>query len=315
MAEERAALIYAFGEEPRVESTPQPQRAAGQTLVAVAAGSLNPADLMMAKGYLPGGLPPLPLRVGLEGAGYVVSSDTYAEGTRVWFQTIGAFATHAVAPDDRIAPLPDGIRIEHAAGLGIAGIAALVGLEGAARLRPSESVLVLGASGNVGRLGVQVARLIGASRVVAAGRHQESLEQARALGAHETVLLGDEADWVSALKASSGPSGFDVVLDPVWGRVASAAAQAMAPRGRMITVGASAPATFGPEVRAGALEIIGFDGGRWPAATWVDTVQRLAAWVVAGRLEVDSESIPLAEVASAYQLQEKNPRRKLVLIP
>jgi NADPH:quinone reductase-like Zn-dependent oxidoreductase len=320
MTETLGAVLHSLGDVPRLEAIPPPARSPGQTLISVAAASLNPADLAMASGYLPGGMPPPPLTVGLEGAGRVVSSDLYAEGTPVWFQSMGAFAALAVAPDDRVSVLPADADLAISAALGIAGFAALAGLERAARLRRGEAVLVLGASGAVGCIGIQVARILGASPVIAAGRDAGTLERARAIGADGTALLAPDGDWAEALRAAvvraaGRPRGFDVVLDPVWGDAAAAATMAMAPGGRLVTMGTAAPATFGPQICAGALEIIGFDGGRWPARAWTETVARLAGWVSERKLTLHVQRLPLTEVAKAYELQAATPRRKIVLIP
>ena len=100
-------------------------------------------------------------------------------------------------------------------------------------------MLVLGASGVVGQIGVQAARLLGASRVVAATRSEEGLARARELGADATVPLDGAGDLPQALR-DAGDGGYDVVLDPVWGEPAAAALQAMNPRGRLVQLGASA---------------------------------------------------------------------------
>lgn len=247
----------------------------------------------------------------------MIESDAYPAETPVWWQAPGAAATHAVVPDERIAPLPKEADLTVAAGMGISGIAALVPLEQLAGLRSGESVLVLGATGSVGRFGVQIARLLGAGRVVAAGRDAATLDQIRALGADDTVVLSDEADWRAALVAASGSDGFDVVLDPVWGAPAAAAAAAMAPGGRLVTVGVKAgtEATFGMDILGRGLTVIGFDAGRCDAEVWTSTARRLVGQFVAGELELAVETMPLTEIATAWERQAGSPRRKLVLVP
>ena len=250
----------------------------------------------MAQGYYPGGLPPLPFVVGLEGAGHVVEADVYAPPeTPVWWQAPGAAATHAVVPDERVVPLPEEAELIVVAGLGIAGIAALVPLEQLARLRSGESALVLGVTGSVGRLGVQVARVLGAGRIVAAGRDAATLEELRPLGADESVVLSEGAGWRAAFRAASGSGGFDVVLDPVWGPPAAAAMGAMAPNGRLVTVGVKAgtEATFGMEILSGGLTVVGFDAGRCGAEAWTAAFRRLVGYLVAGQLELPMETVPL----------------------
>lgn len=271
----------------------------------------------MARGYYPGELPQFPFIVGLEGAGRVLESDLHPSGTPVWWQAPGAAATTAHVPDERLVPLPEAAELTVAAGLGIAGIAALIPLEQLARLRPGESVLVLGATGSVGRLGVQIARLLGAGPIVAAGRDAASLDEVRALGADRTVVLSSGGDWRKALAAAGGPDGFDVVLDPVWGAPAAAAVSAMAPGGRLVTVGckAGSEATLGMEIVDRGLAVIGFDAGQRDARAWASAVRRLVGLLVEGALKLEVETIPLGEIATAWERQAKAPRRKLVLVP
>lgn len=313
-ADFRAARLHSLGALPRVEEIARPGRRPGQTLVSVAAAGVNPADLMMARGSYPGELPPLPFVVGLEGAGHVLESDAHPVGTPIWWQAPGSAATHAVVPDERTVRLPEEADLTVVAGLGIAGIAALVPLERLAGLRAGESVLVLGATGPVGRLGVQIARLLGAGRIVAAGRDSAAVGELRAL-ADDTVVASGES-WRRALAAAGGAEGFDVVLDPVWGAPAAAAAGAMAPGGRLITVGlkAGTEAAFGTDILGRGLTLIGFDSYRADAGVWTSAVRQLVDLLVAGKLELPVETMPLA-VVQAWERQAQAPRRKLVLVP
>ena len=100
---------------------------------------------------------------------------------------------------------------------------------------------MLGASGVVGQIAVQSARLLGAGRVVAGARAADGLDRAKALGADAVVnLAAADDDLVEALREASGGDGFDLVLDPVWGDPASAALEACRRFGRLVQIGESA---------------------------------------------------------------------------
>jgi NADPH2:quinone reductase len=139
----------------------------------------------------------------------------------------------------------------------------------------------------------------------------------RALGADETVVLSDGEDWGARLAAASGPDGFDVVLDPVWGAPAGAAVAAMAPGGRLVTVGlkAGTEATVGTAILGRGLTVTGFDAYRCNADVWTSAVRQLVDLLVVGKLALPVETIPLSEVATAWERQAGSPRRKLVLVP
>ena len=136
-------------------------------------------------------------------------------------------------------PVPEGLDPALAVCLGVSGLAAWIGLSWRGRLAEGENVLVLGASGVVGQIAVQAAKLLGAGRVVAAARDAEALERAGTLGADELVRL--EGDFGAALKDASD-GGYDLVLDPLWGKPVAAAIAAMKSFGRVVSLGQSAGA-------------------------------------------------------------------------
>jgi len=98
----RAARLHTLGGTPQIDSVGPLQRRPGHTLVSVTASAVNPADLLMARGYYPGPLPRLPFVVGLEGTGHVLESEAHPAGTPVWWQAPGAAATFAVVPTNAL---------------------------------------------------------------------------------------------------------------------------------------------------------------------------------------------------------------------
>src|SRR3954453_15837681 len=183
----RAALVEKLGEAPVVGETAEPEPGDGQALVEVTAAALNPIDISISIGRFYGGSPDPPYVMGREAVGRVVQGEQLDPGTQIWFQPPvgGAFAQYAIADEEQAIVLPEGTDHALAASLGIAGLTGWLAVEWRAHVRGGERVLILGASGVVGLVAVQAARLLGASEVVACGRDRESLEAARELGAHE----------------------------------------------------------------------------------------------------------------------------------
>ncbi len=161
------------------------------------------------------------------------------------------------------------------------------------------SVLVLGATGSAGRMAVEVARLLGAGRVVAAGRDAGKLA---ALPADQTVQLGEEG--------AAADVDVDVVLDYLWGEPAAQAMAALVrgreDRGRALTwvaIGSVAGPTAAipsAALRAARLQLVGSGQGSVPTAEIVAELPALAEAVTAGRLTVDARAVPLAEVERAW---------------
>jgi NADPH:quinone reductase len=316
----RAAVVEAVGSPPRPGEVDDPVAGEGSALVDVAAAPLNPVEIRVAAGRHPKRAEP-PYVPGTEGAGVVVESARLAAGTRVRFESAalpgfgaqGTLAERAAVPEESLVELRDDIDDDLAAGLGVVGITALLALE---RAGPTggERVLVLGATGAVGQMAVQLAKLMGAGRVVGAGRSVERLGRVRELGADEVVQLSD-GDLTEAFEQAAGGQ-LDVVIDPLWGKPAMAALRALATEGRLVNVGQSAGADVRLPLevvrnRQGAIHAIssGWTGLEPKAAAY----RRVSEHVAAGRLSVDRDVVPLNEVASAWERQEASPGRKLVI--
>jgi NADPH2:quinone reductase len=316
----RAAVVEAVGSPPVAADWDEPAREDGTALVAVEAAPLNPVEIRVAAGRH-ARRPEPPYVPGLEGAGTVMESARLPAGTRVRFEGAalpgfgaqGTLAGRAVVPEESIVELPDEVEADLAAALGVVGITALLALERAAPTG-GERVLVLGATGAVGQMAVQLAKLMGAGRVVGAGRSAERLERVRELGADELVKLSD-GDLTEAFEQAAGGQ-LDIVIDPLWGEPAMAALRAIATEGRLVNVGQSAGTDVGLPLetvrnRQGAIHAIssGWTGIERKAAAY----RRLLDHAVAGRLTVDRDVVPLHDVTAAWERQEASPGRKLVI--
>ena len=224
----RAAILREYGQVPEVGEHREPE---GDGVVEVLAAAMNPVDVRIASGSFPSERRELPYVAGKEGVG------RRADGSLVYFdanvEPFGAFAPLAQPAGGY--DVPDGLDPALAVSLGVSGLAAWLPLTWRAQLREGESVLVMAASGVLGQIAVQAAKLLGAGRVVAAARSEDGLQRAAALGADATVAIGD--DFAERLREAAGDAGFDVVLDPLWGEPAAAAIAALRPFGRLVQVG------------------------------------------------------------------------------
>lgn len=316
----RAARVHEHGRAPSVEDVPESERGPGQALVEVLAAPLNPVDLSIASGRFYAGAPPLPHSPGREGVGRVLEAEGIEAGALVYFDRAadgsGSFAERAPVEEARAVELPGGIDPALAACFGIAGLAAWLALEWRAELRSGETVLVLGASGAVGQIAVQSARLLGAGRVVAAARDEAGLRRARELGADATVSLTDPEGLSERLREAAG--GLDVIVDPLWGEPAVAALRAANQGGRLVQIGQSAGAEAtipSAAVRGNILAILGHTNFAAPDELRRDAYLRMVGHAAAGELTIDRETVPLADVAAAWERQAGSPHRKLVLVP
>src|SRR6516165_6970456 len=197
-----AAVISEHAAPPEHVSWPMPRRGHGQALVRVVAAPISPLDLLCASGKSYFGAPQLPYIPGTQGVGIVMEADILAPGQRVWFTCDagmkpgdGSMALYCVIDESSALELPEQIDSDLVAALGLSAIAAWMALTWRGHLQPGEQVLVLGASGAVGQVAVQAAKLLGARRVIAASRYEDGRTLALMLGADAVVdLNGDDVD-------------------------------------------------------------------------------------------------------------------------
>jgi NADPH:quinone reductase-like Zn-dependent oxidoreductase len=295
----RAARISELGSPPETVETD------AQGAVEVLAVALNPLDLAVGSGRFPGGHPPLPYVPGSEAVGRVGGRRMYLFGQGFGVGRDGFLAERVDFPESGGFPVPDGIDDGVAVVCGIAGVAGWVPVSRRAPVEPGDRVLVLGATGTVGSVAVQAARLLGAERIVAAGRDRAGLERALELGADSTVVLDGE-DLTERLREACGEDGPTLVVDPLWGEPARAAVDAAARGARFVQLGQSA----GPEatltsgsVRLKQLSILGHSNFAMPPSELRDAYLEVVEHVAAGRIVIDFETYTLDDVAAAWEHQ------------
>ncbi len=321
-----AAVIRAHATPPEYLLWPIPHRGPGQALVRVTAAPISPLDLLCASGKSYFGAPQLPYIPGVQGIGIVMEADVLSPGQRVWFSCDagmtpgdGSMALYCVIDESSALVLPDQVEDDLAAALGLSAIAAWMALTWRGRLQAGEQVLVLGASGAVGQVAVQAAKLLGAGRVIAASRDEAARTRALKQGADAVVdLTGDDVDEISKRIAAACDGPLHLVIDPVWGIPAEAAARALSVEGRLVNIGSAAGPTARFEsaiLRSRLHAILGYTNNALTHEQKAQALTEILTHAAAGRCTVERETVPLAHAAKAWERQAAFARRKLILIP
>jgi NADPH2:quinone reductase len=306
----KAAVLNEYG-SPCYGDFDEPSPQNGHSLVSVRAASVNAIDVALASGRHPFSPKVLPIVTGIEGVGAT-------QGRRVYFfgsaPPYGSMAETTLVPDTNMFDVPDGLDDARAAALGNGGLAALMPLRDGAAMRPGERVLILGATGTVGRLAIQCAAALGAAQIVAAGRDHDALDRAAELGASSTISLTDDRPLHDVMREAA-PGGFDVILDYLGGEPASAASRVLAPRGRLIQLGDRAGQDMTVSVaplRAVGASIIGFMPVLYGLDAMRSAYDTLTRLTLEGTLIVETTTAPLHAVEDVWRTH-RDARAKVVL--
>jgi len=319
-----AAVLHAINQPPHFEEFPEPIAEESEVIVHVRAAALKPIDKQMASGSHYAAYRQLPVVCGTDGVGRL------GDGTRVFFGAprppYGSMAERTVVSRARCFPVPDNVGDEVAAAVVNPGLSAWGALAWRAQITEGETVLILGATGVTGKLAIQTAKLLGAGRVIAAGRNKHVLNTLYDLGADATISLDRPGqDLTEAFVREVGDGGFDVIVDYLWGPPTEALLAAIArtdlkpasSRIRLVQVGESAGPTISlaaAVLRSSRLEIIGAGSGNAPASPeiWIEAARQLMSNVGSGSLRIDTERVPLADVEAAWH-QEQHGRRAVII--
>jgi NADPH2:quinone reductase len=313
MSEMRAAVLREYGAVPEIGTFASPRATNGDAVVDVLVAGLNPNDLQRASGAFYSGAPQLPSVPGREGIGRL------QDGTRVYFDEsvppYGSMAERTLVPRDALLEVADRVDDAVAAALGNTGLGGWLALEWRSGLQPGETVLVLGASGAVGSIAVQAARLLGAGRVVAADRPSPRLHE---LGADAVVEVDGGEDLADRIREAA-QGEVHVTIDMLWGAPAIAAMNAAARFARHVEVGSMAGqeiALPAPLIRSASIDVRGFSVAHPPLDLKRDAYLRLTRHAADGDITVDVNPCPLDDVADAWERQRRAAGGpKTVLVP
>jgi NADPH:quinone reductase-like Zn-dependent oxidoreductase len=309
-----AAVLHEYEKAPEYGPFEDPAPQEGAVVVQVAAAGLHHLDLLKASGsfYMEQALPSA---AGTDGVGRL------QDGRRVYFdetvQPFGSMAERSLARDSALFEIDEGIDDVTAAALGNTGMGAWLAITWRSGMERGDTVLVLGC-GAFGSLAVQIAKLRGAGRVVAADRAGERLQRLTERGADAIVALDEEDDVAKAFERAAGGK-VDVTLDTLWGAPATAAMQAAGRFARHVQVGHIAGPEItlpAPALRSVSLDLRGFRVDLPPPEIRRQGFLDLTRHVAAGDVAVDVEAVPLAEVGRAWERQRRaEGGAKLVLVP
>ncbi|QPA32578.1 quinone oxidoreductase family protein [Thermaerobacillus caldiproteolyticus] len=321
----KAAVLHKFGEVPRYEEFPDPVPGPDEVLIQVKAVALENVDKMMAEGKHFASrqfLSQLPAIVGFDGIGEL------PDGKIVGFGGIkppyGAMAEKVIVPKANTVPVPEGIDAVTAAALPASALSSLFPLKWGAKLQPGETVLINGATGVSGKLAVQIAKLLGAGRVVGTGRNPESMKRVLELGADAVIDLKQSDEELADSFIKEAGEGYDVILDFLWGRPTEILIKTFVPhelvpvsrRVRLVQIGEKAGSTISlsaDALRTSGLEIFGGAAG-WTPEAINEATNQVWAWIKEGKLSMDIETVPLKDIESVWKRTDFQGQR-IVIVP
>ncbi len=317
-----AAVVTSFDEPPHYQdfAVPAPQDD-DHELVDVLAVGLHPRVRSDAAGRHYTSTGELPMIPGVDGVG------RRADGTRVYFvaddEYPGAMADKAVIDLRRMVPLPDNADAQRIAAAMNPAMSSWVALRRRVPIEPGQGVLVLGATGNAGTMAVQIARRLGAGRVVGAGRDATRLAALTDVGADDLVQLTEDTERTASALASAAAE-VDIVIDYLWAKPAELAIMALltarSDRSRAlnwIQIGAQAGPTLElPSValRSANLRIQGNGQGAVSREGYMAELPSLIDEINSGALKIVVRSAALSSIESVWA-QPDVPGTRTVIVP
>jgi NADPH:quinone reductase-like Zn-dependent oxidoreductase len=317
-----AALVEDFKSPPRYREIPTPAPKQGELLLKVRAAALSNLVRGQANGSHYSSGTTLPFTPGNDGVGIA------EDGARVYFISprapFGSMAEYTVVSRAMTIPLAPDIDDVVAAALGNPGLATWGSLLGRAKLQPGEAVLINGATGIAGKQAIQVAKYLGASKIIATGRNQKALAGLAGLGATETISLSQpHEDLLRSFRSALHESGVQVVLDFLWGPSAEAILAAAAghgnpegePRIRFVQIGSMSGNTITLSaglLRSSGVELLGSGLGSLSSQAILQSLSAMFAAESKMRFAIDTDPVPLSKVEEAWTRKEEN---RIVFIP
>ena len=311
----KAAIVLSAGQTPVYGDFSEPLAASGESRVTVTAAAISPIVKSRASGAHYSASGRFPFVAGIDGVGRLDA------GSRVYFvlprSPHGAMAERTVAPSAQCLALPDDLDDATAAAIANPGLSSWAAFTERARLKAGETVLVNGAAGAAGRLAVQIARHLGAKKVIATARNAEALKSVAALGADVTIPLVEDGAALDSAFQEQFAAGVDVVIDYLWGAsaerllIAAAKAGANGAPIRFVQVGS----VSGPDItlpsaalRAAAIELMGSGIGSVPLDRLLRCIDGLLQATVSGGFRIAFKSVPLSEVEQAWSRDDSAQR-------
>ncbi len=321
-------IVNEFGgsEKLILQDVPKPSAGDGQILIKVEASGVNFSDIMQRRNQyvFPVSLPFLP---GWEVAGIVTEVGQGVENISIGDRVVamlasgGGYAQYAVTASYLAAVIPPSISAQESLALQVQGLTAYLMLKDGAKLQNGQTVLIHAAAGGVGTLLVQIAKQMGASKIIATASNVEKLAIAKSLGADELINY-TASDWVQKVKDATEGKGVDLILESTGGEILRNSVNCLAPFGRLISFGN--PTGGSTSIEAFALVDKNLILQGFGLASYFEkpdliqeAYQYLFSQAATGKLRVHvGQTFALAEAAEAHkQMEHRKTTGKTVLLP
>lgn len=308
----KAAVVVEAGGRPQYQDFEEPIAAQGQVLINVQASALSQLARGKASGKHYSSTGRFPFIAGVDGVG------VREDGTSVYFFGVpapfGAMAQRTIVPEAMCVPLPVGLDAAFAAALAIPGMSSWAALLERARFVKGETVLINGATGASGRLAVQLAKYLGARKVIATGRDVQTLDKLARLGADVVLSLDQAPESVADALTPHLAEGVDVVLDYLWGasaRTLLTTAAKVLPEGYPLrfvqigTIGGAELSLPGAVLRASAITLLGSGIGSIARPRLLEAVKGVLQAATVAQLEVDIAPVPLSALGDYWDADRR----------
>lgn len=318
-----AAVIESFDAPPRYAAFADPVASDSEVVVKVTAVGLHQIVKSLARGQHYGSTAALPFIPGVDGVGRL------DDGTRVFFgfsrSPFGTFAERCVTKHFLCFPVPTALDDATVAAMMNPGMSSWAALTVRIQFAAGESILILGATGVAGHLAVQVAKRLGAKRIVVAGRNPRALEELQCQGADAAISLEQSREGlVASFQREFAENKIDVILDYLWGAPAEALLAAISQKGlqhestriRYLEIGSTAGPTIslpGEALRSSGLELYGSGFGSVPIEKIFQSLRVFLAEAAKKPFEMKTKSVPLSDVEAFWNVDE--PGTRLVFCP
>ena len=317
-----AAVVRSFGDPPAYEPFDTPRATTpDEMLIDVLAAGLHPRTRSSANGSHYTSTGQLPMIPGFDGIGrdpdgrlrYFILADTH----------LGSMAEQVVIDPRRSTPLPANTDVVTVAAAMNPAMSSWIALRNRITFQPGQSVLVLGATGNAGRMAVQIAKHLGARDVIAAGRDPERLATLTELGADTTISLAGDPE-TADLALGQAAAEVDVVIDYLWGPATERTMPAVITHrtdksrpltwieiGSMSGLQITLPSAW---LRAARLQLVGSGQGSVSTKDIIGELPALAAEISTGTYTIDAVSAPLSHVQTTWNAPVA-PSQRIVFVP
>lgn len=306
----KAAIVHSFEQAPEYGDFEEPIVQGSEVLVTVKAAALSRLVQSQASGRHYSSEARFPFIPGVDGVGVL------PDGQRVYFAfptaPFGSMAERAPVQASLCIPLPDGLDDVTAAAAANPGMSSCAALLERAKLVPGETVLINGATGVAGRLAIQIAKHLGAGKVIVTGRNANSVAGLEALGADVLIPLDQPADaLVNTFRSEIKNHGVSIILDYLWGSSAESLLAAAAghgggaaePRIRFVQIGSvtgNAISLPSGALRSSGLELMGSGLGSVSNERLLNAISVVLNAFVPGNLKISAQPVPLTQVGSTW---------------